>query len=148
MDPKEQEASKPEAPKKKEGPIWPIEPEQMEAWKKLRETAEAAAKEFLAQLESPLALDATAESGREAAKRSNVSRAPREAVEAPKEKPAKVKKESKNKQKRLGQTKLIDDLLKAGKSEQEIIAEVRSKIPLYPADKIPQMIKLRRYHVK
>jgi hypothetical protein len=65
----------------------------------------------------------------------------------PKERKTKVKSDS-HRQTRLGQTKLIDELLKAGKSDKEVFDTVRVKIPTYPADKLPKLIKLRQYHLK
>lgn len=49
---------------------------------------------------------------------------------------------------RLGQTKLIDDLMDKGLNDQEIFDGVRKEIPEYPEDKLPKLIKLRHYHKK
>lgn len=132
-------------------PIWPLD-KPLDVWKKEREAerleADKKKADFLKWVDSPEHL---AEVRASAAKA--VEALPKHYIRS-EEKPVKEKvvKEPKEKKKgsqnRLGQTKLIDELLKAGKSETEIIATVKEKIPLYPADKIPQMIKLRRYHVK
>jgi hypothetical protein len=49
---------------------------------------------------------------------------------------------------RLGQTKLIDKLLKDGKTDEQVLEEVKTQIPQYPAEKIPQLIKIRKAHLK
>ena len=133
-------------------PIWPIDPETVAEFKKRiaseRKEADQRREAFLKECDSPENL-ARVRAAAVAAVAAMPTRHVRSSEEKPvKEKAVKEKKEKKKSQNRLGQTKLIDTLLKAGKSEAEIIAEVKEKIPLYPAEKIPQMIKLRRYHVK
>jgi len=130
-------------------PIWPVEPEQMELWKQERNLHEKRVEAFMKEIESPEHIALVRASGRASAlqkmamaPRPKVSDEPREVVV----KQPKAKKESR--QTRLGQTKMIDDLLKAGKTEKEIFDTVREKIPAYPADKLPKLIKLRQYHVK
>lgn len=130
-------------------PLWPVEPEQLELWKLERNLHEEKVKSFLKEIESPAHLAAVQASGREAAQK-KMAMAPRakvsEEVKEPIIKTPKAKKESR--QTRLGQTKMIDDLLMAGKTEKEVFDTVREKIPAYPADKLPKLIKLRQYHVK
>ena len=138
---------------RKPGYLWPVEPEQIAAWKAEDAAKAEVSKLFIEQLESPLALEATAASGRAAAEKKMALSPYRERVvdsekAAPEPKISSKKLPKEGRQNRLGQTKLIDDLLRAGKSEAEIIAEVTAKIPAYPADKIPKMIKLRQYHIK
>jgi hypothetical protein len=130
-------------------PIWPVEPEQLLLWKEERALHEKKIETFMKEIESPAHLEAVRASAREAAQR-KMAMAPRAKItDEPKEsvvKQPKAKKESR--QTRLGQTKMIDDLLKAGKTEKEIFDTVREKIPAYPSDKLPKLIKLRQYHVK
>jgi hypothetical protein len=130
-------------------PLWPVEPEQLELWKQERALHEERVKSFLKEIESPSHIALVQASARDAAQK-KMAMAPRAKVsDEPKEvvvKAPKAKKESR--QTRLGQTKMIDDLLKAGKTEKEVFDTVREKIPAYPADKLPKLIKLRQYHVK
>lgn len=51
-------------------------------------------------------------------------------------------------QQRLGQTKLIDKLLDKKMTDLEIFNEVQKEIPDYPKEKLPKLIKLRKYHQK
>ena len=51
-------------------------------------------------------------------------------------------------QKRLGQTKFIDDLIAKGKTDKEIYDAVVKEISEYPVEKIDKLIKLRHYHMK
>ena len=130
-------------------PLWPIEPEQLELWKQERARHDKEVEAFMKEIESPAHLIAVQASARVAAQKIIATWPKSKVVEEtkePKVKEAKPKKESR--QNRLGQTKLIDDLLKSGKSEKEIFDTVREKIPAYPADKLPKLIKLRQYHVK
>jgi hypothetical protein len=130
-------------------PLWPVEPEQIEIWKAERAVIDSKIVAHLKEIESPSHIELVIAAAREAAQK-KMAMAPRAKVyDEPKEvtaKTPKVKKESR--QTRLGQTKLIDDLLKAGKTEKEVFDTVREKIPAYPADKLPKLIKLRQYHVK
>jgi hypothetical protein len=130
-------------------PLWPVEPEQMELWKQERVAHDLKVEAFLKEIESPSHIEAVQASGRASAQK-KMEMAPRakvhEEVKEPIIKTPKAKKESR--QTRLGQTKMIDDLLKAGKTEKEVFDTVRIKIPEYPADKLPKLIKLRQYHVK
>lgn len=130
-------------------PIWPVEPEQLELWKVERNLHEEKVKAFLKEIESPAHIAAVQASGREAAQK-KMARAPRAKIldetKEPIIKTPKAKKESR--QIRLGQTTMIDDLLKAGKTEKEVFEEVSVRIPAYPKDKLPKLIKLRQYYVK
>jgi len=125
--------------------VWPVEPGQMSLWKLETEQAHRKRELFLQSLDTPEHLDSVREAGAASAqkKMSLKSQAtpPREIVD----KEPKLKKVPR--QNRLGQTKLIDGLLRAGKNEKEIFAAVREQIPSYPADKLPKLIKLRQYHV-
>lgn len=141
-----------EVEKVRSEPIWPIEPETVIEFKKRiaseRKEADAKREAFLKECDSPENL-ARVRAAAVAAVAALPTRHVRSSEEKPvKEKVVKEPKEKKKSQNRLGQTKLIDELLRAGKNEAEIIATVKEKIPLYPAEMIPQMIKLRRYHVK
>ncbi len=151
----------PEAEVLRSTPIWPLPEGQTIEQFRAELAAERArmAKEreaFLKQIDSPENLAKVAEAGRQAAARlpsrhiSEPTRKQEEKTEkaaAKKAKAAEPKKES-GRQNRLGQTKLIDELIKSGKTEKEIFDTVRTKIPTYPADKLPKLIKLRQYHVK
>lgn len=144
------EAVKVETPKKKEGTPWPCEPEQLVQWKVEAEVVEKERKLFISQIESPLALEATAASGVAAAQKKMIltprkASEPKEAKETKAEKKARAPKEGR--QNRLGQTLLVDSLLKTKKTDLEIYEEVRRKIPLYPEEKIMKLVKLRKYHL-
>ena len=152
------------APEKEEvqraTPIWPLpEGETLEQFKARREAEKAAdakkREDFLKSLDTPEHLAAIRASAIEAASKLPSRHIPiptsKQEVKAEKrEAKAKAKAEKKDsgRQNRLGQTKLIDDLIKVGKTEKEIFDAVREKIPAYPADKLPKLIKLRQYHVK
>ena len=130
-------------------PIWPVEPEQLELWKIERNLHDEKVKAFLKEIESPVYIAEVRASARASAQK-QIAMAPRakvsEAAKEPTVKEPKAKKESR--QTRLGQTKMIDDLLKAGKTEKEVFDMVSEKIPAYPKEKLPKLIKLRQYHVK
>lgn len=138
--------------KKRLVPIWPIEPETIAEWKvnagRLQKEAEA----FLKSIDAPEHLAKIRAAASNAAVRiptraiSSTAKKAGAKAEAREAKAAEPKKESR--QTRLGQTKLIDELLRAGKTAEEIMKEVAIKIPLYPKDKLPKLIKLRQYHVK
>lgn len=147
--------------KKRLTPIWPIDPETTEefyARLTLERKALAAKREaFLKTIDTPEHLAAIRASAIEAVSKmptryipSSVATKKQEDKVEKREAKAKAKTEKKEsgRQTRLGQTKLIDTLLKAGKTEKEIFNTVREKIPTYPADKLPKLIKLRQYHVK
>lgn len=155
------EAVAPEPEKKRTTPIWPLPddetPEQFYARLALeRKEADKKREEFLKSLDTPEHLAAVRASAVAAVAllptrhiSTSVADKKREDKEEKRVAKAKVKEEKKEgRQTRLGQTKLIDTLLKAGKTEKEIFDTVREKIPSYPADKLPKLIKLRQYHVK
>jgi hypothetical protein len=135
-------------PKEKE-PLWPMDEEQKAQWRKeMKEVAE--------RVKNPLPLDILTPErkleiqmlAKEAALEVyNKTPRKRKEEEPAHERKTKVKSES-TRQTRLGQTKLIDSLLKEGKNDKQIFDAVREKIPTYPADKLPKLIKLRQYHMK
>lgn len=132
-------------------PVWPMDDEQKVQWRK--QVAELAARREIKNQELPLSPERKAEIHRWAVEAAQRTFIPGHAVtrkEIPEEPKERVKKEKKpsGRQARLGQTKLIDELLRAGKNEKEVFEVVRTKIPEYPADKLPKLIKLRQYHVK
>ena len=143
--------------RKRTGPIWPIEPEQIAEWAATDARLAKEREAFLKSIDSPEHLAKVRASAAEAASKivtrhvsysvKKKEDAREEKAEAKKVKAAEPKKES-TRQTRLGQTKLIDELLKAGKNEKEVFDTVREKIPSYPADKLPKLIKLRQYHIK
>lgn len=126
-------------------PIWPVE---LDVWKAEVEKIKLWAKEKKEEVITPERKAELHGWARQSVERWWASRS-RTRVEKKEEPVAKVKAiKPEGRQKRLGQTKLIDDLLKAGKSEAEITEEVKKQIPSYPIERIPKMIKLRQYHVK
>ncbi len=148
--------------KKRLTPIWPLPDDQTIEQYRAQLDAERAAtakkrEAFLKEIDSPENLARVRAAAIEAASKlpskhipSDVASKKKEDKEEKREAKAKAKTEKKEKgrQNRLGQTKLIDDLIKVGKTEKEIFDAVREKIPAYPADKLPKLIKLRQYHVK
>lgn len=44
---------------------------------------------------------------------------------------------------RFGQTKLADELLNQGLTFEQVVEEIKKRLPLYPADKIPQLVRIR-----
>lgn len=150
LDSRSEVLPEPEVIKERKEPIWPMDDEQLAQWKK--DMAEMKVRAKLPKKEEPLTPERRAEihkmateaAHRLASSRRSVTKI--KPVAEPKERAIKEKKAGR--QQRLGQTKLIDDLLKAGKNEKEIFDTVREKIPSYPADKLPKLIKLRQYHVK
>jgi hypothetical protein len=129
--------------------IWPVEFDQIRQWAAEDVVYAKKREDFQKYLDSSEYLEKVRASAKESVKRWTESRPHDkvyEEVKEPKVKQPKVKKASR--QTRLGQTKMIDDLLKLGKTEKEIFDTVREKIPEYPADKLPKLIKLRQYHVK
>jgi hypothetical protein len=145
----------PEKEEKRLTPIWPIEPETIIEWKGEVELREKAKVAFLKGIDTLEHLSAVRASAVEAVSKIPARYVPsiskkQEDKEERREAKAKAKTEKKvsTRQKRLGQTKLIDELLKAGKNEKEVFDAVREKIPTYPADRLPKLIKLRQYVVK
>lgn len=49
---------------------------------------------------------------------------------------------------RMGQCKLVDGLIKEGKTDDQIAKEVKERIPEYPEEKIRPLIKIRRAHME
>lgn len=124
-------------------PIWPVE---LSEWK------EAMAKMKVPQKKeeeiTPERKEEIRRWAKEAVERWWKSRPTTRAEKKEKEDAPAAKVKPAGRQKRLGQTKLIDDLLRAGKTEAEITEAVKTQIPSYPVDRIPKMIKLRQYHIK
>jgi hypothetical protein len=139
----------PPKPKERE-PLWPMDEEQKIQWRKEMKLMEEKAKnppppdiltpERKAEIHAMAAASAAAAFERLPRRKSSKE-------DEPRERKTKVKTES-TRQTRLGQTKLIDSLLKEGKNDKQIFDAVREKIPAYPADKLPKLIKLRQYHMK
>lgn len=44
---------------------------------------------------------------------------------------------------RFGQTKLADELLSQGLTFDQVVEEIKKRLPLYPADKVPQLVRIR-----
>jgi hypothetical protein len=44
---------------------------------------------------------------------------------------------------RFGQTKLADELLTQGLTFEQVVEEIKKRLPLYPAEKIPQLVRIR-----
>ena len=132
--------------------MWPMDDEQKIQWRKELKEREEKAKlppqEYVMTPERKAEIHAQAVSAAlEAYARMPKKRKSEEEPTTKAAKRIKVKSEN-HRQTRLGQTKLIDELLKAGKSDKEVFDAVREKIPTYPADKLPKLIKLRQYHIK
>jgi len=49
---------------------------------------------------------------------------------------------------RFGQTKLADELLNQGLTFDQVVEEIKKRLPLYPADKIPQLVRIRMSGLK
>ena len=49
---------------------------------------------------------------------------------------------------RFGQTKLADELLAQGLTFEQVVEEIKKRLPLYPADKIPQLVRIRMSGIK
>lgn len=128
-------------------PIWPVD---LDVWKKNMAEIEARQAVKPDDVLSPERKEEIARWARQAAQRWWDSRPKSRVVEKKEEETVAKTKAPKEggRQKRLGQTKLIDDLLRAGKSEAEITEAIKTQIPSYPVERIPKMIKLRQYHVK
>ncbi len=137
-------------------PIWPVD--DIEVWKK--EVAQAGAliknQEKQAKVDEKTKRDWAIDKAKIKAELADLRQQHQEKFgtkkkkgRKPKEKrPATIDHSRVPRQHRLGQTKLIDSYIKEGKSDSEIIASVKEKIPAYPSEKLPKLVKLRRYHTK
>lgn len=135
-------------PIRKKGPIWPMDDDQLAQW--LKDMALLAETRKTKPKEAPLTAERRAEihklAAEHAARFVDRFKPVTKAVVKEVKQPAAEKKSTR--QKRLGQTKLIDELIKQGKSEKEIFDAVREKIPEYPEIGLPKLIRLRQYHSK
>jgi len=129
-------------------PIWPMSEEELVQWKK----EQAVASKVKSQEVSILSVAEKAMYEKEKKTSADTFKAEMKALRhelAPvKTTTTAATTEQPRRQNRLGQTHEIDILVKEGKNDQEIEKILRQKIPAYPAEKWPKLIKLRRYHLK
>lgn len=59
-----------------------------------------------------------------------------------------VSSEPKVSHQRFGQTKLADELLGQGLTFEQVVEEIKKRLPLYPVDKIPQLVRIRMSGLK
>jgi len=128
------------------GPIWPMSDEELIKWKADMEAMKTAPPTFPVLSEK---LKAKFIAERKAFFKEILDEIKKETpVKASKKSTSSAVEDNPARQQRMGQTKMIDDLIKEGKSDDEIEKIIREKIPAYPAERLPKLIKLRHYHLK